>query len=90
MTRSGFAALILSTTESNSRVGVGCGIALIALSAGDRGSSADAVVGILLIVAAAIVGILMGRVVYAQKIDEKYVWLKGCGAEFLDSLPPLP
>lgn len=71
-------------------VGVGCGIALIALSAGDRGSSADAVVGILLIVAAVIVGFLMGRVVYAQKIDEEYVWLKGCGAEFLDSLPPLP
>ena len=71
-------------------VGSGCGVALIVLSTGDRGSPATFAAGILMIVAAVIVGIIMGRIVYAQKIDEEYIWLKGCGAEFLDSLPPLP
>jgi hypothetical protein len=46
--------------------------------------------GLLLLFSAALVGIVMGRIVYASKIDKSQIWLKGCGAEFLDSLPPLP
>jgi hypothetical protein len=37
-----------------------------------------------------VTGMIMARIVYARKIDKSYVWLKGCGSEFLDSLPPLP
>ena len=29
-----------------------------------------------------------GRIVYAKRIDALYVRLRGCGVEFLDSLPP--
>jgi len=49
-----------------------------------------AAVGMLALLAAALAAIILTRVVYAQKIDKEFVWLKGCGAEFLDSLPPLP
>jgi hypothetical protein len=46
--------------------------------------------GVLLLFAAILAGMRMARIVYASKIDKSQVWLKGCGAEFLDSLPPLP
>jgi hypothetical protein len=46
--------------------------------------------GFLLLFSAALVGIIVARIVYASKINESHVWLKGCGTEFLDSLPPLP
>jgi hypothetical protein len=49
-----------------------------------------AAVGTLAVLGAALAAIILTRVVYAQKIDKEFVWLKGCGAEFLDSLPPLP
>jgi hypothetical protein len=70
--------------------GFGLGVALIFadLNADDR--SMWFALGILLMLAAALVGIFMGRVVYAHKIEPTQVWLKGCGADFLDSLPPLP
>ncbi len=44
----------------------------------------------LLLFASALTGMVLSRVVTARKIDKDYVWLKGCGPEFLDSLPPLP
>jgi len=46
--------------------------------------------GLLVLLASILTGINMTRIVYAQKIDKNYAWLKGCGPEFLDSLPPLP
>jgi hypothetical protein len=44
--------------------------------------------GIVSILAGIIWGIVFGRVVYAKRIDKVHVRLGGCGAEFLDSLPP--
>jgi hypothetical protein len=49
-----------------------------------------AAVGIIAVLGSILAGIIVSRIVYAQKIDKSLVWLKGCGAEFLDSLPPLP
>jgi hypothetical protein len=49
-----------------------------------------AIAGLLVLLVSILVGINMARIVYAQKIEKSHVWLKGCGAEFLDSLPPLP
>lgn len=34
-----------------------------------------------------ITGMVMSRIVYAKRIDDRYVLLKGAGREFLDSLP---
>ncbi len=44
--------------------------------------------GIFLCLGAAIAGTIFTRVVYPKRIDDSYVRLKGCGAQFLDSLPP--
>jgi hypothetical protein len=33
---------------------------------------------------------IFSRIVYPKRIDKEYVRLKGCGAEFLDSLPHFP
>src|SRR5262249_11099977 len=46
--------------------------------------------GMLLLLASIIVGVVLSRVVVARRIEKDYVWLKGCGTQFLDSLPPLP
>jgi hypothetical protein len=34
-----------------------------------------------------ITGMIMSRIVYAKRIDERYVLLKGCGEAFLEGLP---
>jgi hypothetical protein len=57
------------------------------LGSGGSGGGSEALVGILLILASIIAGMIFARVVYAKKIDKTYVRLKGCGAAFLDSLP---
>ena len=57
-------------------------------STGD--GAAFAAAGVAAFLGAILAGIIAARVVYAKKIDKDLVWLKGCGAEFLDSLPPLP
>ena len=41
----------------------------------------------ILIIAAIVGGIVFGRIVYPTRIDKEYVRLRGCGADFLDSLP---
>jgi hypothetical protein len=41
----------------------------------------------LLLLIGILVGVRMARTVYAKKIDDRYVQLKGCDAAFLDSLP---
>ena len=46
--------------------------------------------GVLLVVGSIIVGMAMGRVVYAVRIDKDYVRLKGCGEPFLETLPDFP
>ena len=44
--------------------------------------------GLLLLLAGIIWGIVFGRIVHAKRIDTAYVRLKGCGTQFLESLPP--
>lgn len=34
-----------------------------------------------------IAGLIMSRIVYAKRIDDRYVLLKGCGPAFLEGLP---
>ncbi len=71
--------------------GFGLGLGLIFASAsGAAQSGALLGFGVLLLLSAAVAGVFMARIVYATRIDKTHVWLKGCGAEFLDSLPPLP
>lgn len=41
----------------------------------------------LLMIGLIITSMFMSRIVYAKRIDDKYVQLKGCGAPFLDDLP---
>lgn len=37
--------------------------------------------------ATTIIGMLMSRIVYAKRIDDRYILLKGCGEEFLAAIP---
>lgn len=46
--------------------------------------------GVVVMLASVIVGMIKGRIVYASRIDKTHVRLKGCGQPFLDSLPPFP
>jgi hypothetical protein len=71
-------------------VGIFLGPALIGVGFGKPSLALITGSGLLLTLGAVIVGVVMTRIVYAQKIDKSFVWLKGCGEEFLDSLPPLP
>jgi hypothetical protein len=48
------------------------------------------ILSILLLLVSLIVAIAGSRIVYAGRIDDTYVRLKGCGAAFLASLPQLP
>src|SRR6185503_10665153 len=43
--------------------------------------------GLLLLLVAMIGLVIAGRIVYATRIDDDYVYLKGCKPAFLDSLP---
>jgi len=57
------------------------------LGSSSSGSGVESLVGILAILVSIIAGMIFGRIVYAKKIDKTYVRLKGCGVDFLDSLP---
>ena len=46
--------------------------------------------GVLLALVAAMAGVIVGRVVFAKRIDDDYVRLKGCGTAFLNTLPEFP
>ncbi|HEX5462179.1 MAG TPA: hypothetical protein VFX20_19595 [Steroidobacteraceae bacterium] len=52
------------------------------------GKPGVAVVGLLLILVALLVSASVTRIVRAKRIDAQYIQLKGCGAAFLDSMPP--
>jgi hypothetical protein len=71
---------------------IGWGGALLglagAVSAGANDSPGLALSMLLLILVAMITGIIMSRVVYASRIDDRYIRLKGCGPEFLTQWPP--
>ena len=65
----------------------GLGFALICF---DNAQGLGLGIGILLILLAVLLGIITSRIVYAHRIEPTRVWLKGCGGDFLDSLPELP
>ncbi len=70
-------------------VGIGLFYAAITGAAPDSTTELS-IAGILTIVASIMWGLVFGRIVYAKRIDLLYVRLRGCGVEFLDSLPPFP
>lgn len=59
----------------------------IAIAAED---GTPALIGLLLLITSLIFGLIVTRVVYPQKIDDKFVWLKGVNDEYLNQLPPWP
>jgi hypothetical protein len=73
-------------------VGFITGIALLTWGFRDStvGGGQFLVTGILLVLLSILASIILARIVYAQKIDRSYVRLKGCGPEFLDTLPRFP
>jgi hypothetical protein len=44
-------------------------------------------IGVLVALLAVLIGLPMSRIVWAQHISPEYLRIKGCGREFLDSLP---
>jgi hypothetical protein len=75
---------------------IGWGLALLGIGlfiAAGMGAAPDhtgevVLAGLLAIFTGIVWGIVVGRIVYAKRIDEQFVRLRGCGPEFLDSLPP--
>jgi hypothetical protein len=45
------------------------------------------VAGVLVAFAGVLTGLFGARLLYAKRIDKTHLYLKGCGGEFLDSLP---
>jgi hypothetical protein len=70
--------------------GVLAGIGLMTWGVEDADHVAYVPIGSLVLLISIILSMFLSRVVVARKIDQSYVWLRGCGAQFLDSLPPLP
>jgi len=66
-------------------IGVLAGIA--AIYVGMAASSGLLVAGVLALLAGIVTALFAARLLYAQRIDKTHLYLKGCGAEFLDSLP---
>jgi hypothetical protein len=46
--------------------------------------------GVVLVIAGALVGALGARLVYPSRITDEYVWIKGINREYLDRLPVWP
>ncbi len=60
---------------------------IFAIFGGMRDNCGLMSVAFVLFLASLIVGFIISRVLYPQRIDNTYVYLKGCGETFLDSLP---
>ena len=63
---------------------------LIAILGGGAHSGGAALLGIFLMISAIVVGMAMGRLIYAKKIDKDEVKLGGFCADYLDDLPHYP
>ena len=50
----------------------------------------EILVGFFTFLIAMIAGVLLARIVYATKIDDHFIRLRGCGEAFLANFPPLP
>jgi hypothetical protein len=60
---------------------------VLAMSAHD---GTPALIGFLLLLTAIVFGVITSRVVYPSKIDDRFVWLKGVNADYLNQLPAWP
>ncbi len=49
-----------------------------------------AFIGVLLLLTAIVFAVITTRLVYPSKIDDRFVWLKGVNAEYLNQLPSWP
>lgn len=65
------------------------GIALM-FAGGPADSAAVAIIGVLVMISALVVGLVWGRLVYAKKISKDEVRLGGFAREYLDGLPDYP
>jgi hypothetical protein len=70
-------------------IGVLAGI-LLMYAGISTSSSAQGAIGFVATLISIVLGIAMGRVVHAARIDDQYVRLKGCGEPFLETLPDFP
>ena len=70
-------------------IGVVAGFLLIYAGV-STSSGAQSAIGVLALLISIVVGIAMGRIVHAARIDSEYVRLKGCGKPFLETLPDFP
>lgn len=60
---------------------------VLAIAAND---GTPALIGLLLLLTAIVFGVIATRVTYPSKIDDRFVWLKGVNAEYLNQLPQWP
>jgi hypothetical protein len=84
---------LCATHKQKRRLGMGIGwggfiVCFIGMFAAFASESPGLGVLLLLAMFAAIIaGIIMSRIVYPKRIDDRYVQLKGCGEAFLAELP---
>jgi len=60
---------------------------VLAIAAND---GIPALIGVLLLFTAIVFGVITTRVAYPSRIDDRFVWLKGVNAEYLNQFPPSP
>jgi hypothetical protein len=87
---------LCSVHKRNRRIGIGvswtiliAGLALLCIGV-STGDSAGVGGGMLVMLAAILVSVFVSRILRANRIDARYIRLKGCGSAFLDSMPPFP
>jgi len=83
--RVGHLALAVARSWSNA-VTASAGIVSVIGGAANK-SGVIALAGVALFLAGLIYGIWRGRLVSAKKIDKEFLWLSGCGPEFLSTFP---
>ena len=67
----------------------GLGGVVVAIAGAANQSAAIGILGIVIFIVG-IVAALSARVLYPNRIDEHFVWLKGASPQYLDLLPPVP
>jgi hypothetical protein len=63
------------------------GLALVCMGIG-QGSPPAGFSGLLLMLTSVLLAMFVARILRPQRIDVRYVRLKGCGGQFLESVPP--
>ena len=62
-------------------------LGVVLLFVGFSTHGAFALVGVILLLAGAVFGVIKGRVIAPTKIEKDIAWLKGAGPAFLETLP---